>query len=52
MEYQNTINLLDNTQNRPTNNKFRTKNWAEINDDSRGMYNTNSKIKLKTLMLR
>ena len=34
MEYQKIINLLDNT---PTNNqstKFRTKNWAEINDES------------------
>ena len=28
--------------------KFRTKNWAEINDDARGTYNTNSQIKFKT----
>ena len=28
MEYQKTINLLDNTQNKPT--KFRTKKWVEI----------------------
>ena len=27
-------NLLDNTPNQPT--KFRTKNWVEINDNSRG----------------
>ena len=40
MEYQKIINLLDNTPNQPT--KFRTKNWVEINDDSRGTYNTNS----------
>ena len=40
MEYQKIINSLDNTPNEP--NKFRRKNWAEINDDSRGMYNTNS----------
>ena len=50
MKYQKIINLLDNTPNQP--NKFRTKNWVEINDDSRGAYNTNSQIKFKTLMLR
>ena len=33
MEYQKMINLLDNTPNQPT--KFRTKNWVEIDDDSR-----------------
>ena len=26
-------------------------NWAEINDDACGMYNTNSQIKFKNLML-
>ena len=50
MEYQKIINLLDNTPNLPT--KFRTKNWIEISDDSRGTYNTNDKIKFKTSMLR
>ena len=50
MEYQKIINILDNTTNVPT--KFRTKNWVEINDKSRGMYNTNSQIRFKTLMLR
>ena len=50
MEYQKIINLWDNTSNQPT--KFRTKNWVKINDESRGMYNTNSQIKLKTSMLR
>ena len=40
MEYQEIINLLDNTSNQPS--KFRTKNWIEINDQSRGVYNTNS----------
>ena len=49
MEYQKITNLLDNTPNQPS--KFRTKNWAEINDDSWGTYNTNSKIKFKTTML-
>ena len=50
MEYQKIINLLDNTPNQPT--KFRTKNWVEINDESRGTYNTNSQITFKTSMLR
>ena len=40
MEYQKTINLLDNTQ-------INHLNWVEINDDARGMYNTNSKIKFE-----
>ena len=39
MEYQKIIKLLDNTPNQPT--KFKTKDWVEINDDSRGMYNIN-----------
>ena len=43
MEYQRIINLLDNTPNQPT--KFRTKNWVELNDDSRRMHNTNNQIK-------
>ena len=50
MEYQKIINLLDNTPNQP--NKFRTKNWVEINYESCGTYNTNSQIKFKTSMLR
>ena len=32
--------------------KFTTKNWVEINDESRGTYNTNSQIELETLMLK
>ena len=44
------MNLLENTSNQPT--KCRTKNQFQINDDSRGMYNTYSQIKFKTLMLR
>ena len=50
MGYRKIINLLDKKPNQST--KFRTKNWVEINDDSRGTYNTNSQIKFKTLMLR
>ena len=32
--------------------KFRTKTWTEANDQSRGVYNTNSDIRFKTTMLR
>ena len=42
--------MLDNTSNQPI--KFRTKNWVEINDDSREIHNTNSQIKFKTSMSR
>ena len=50
MEYQKITNLLDNTPNQPS--KFRTNNWVKINDESRGRYNVNSKIKFKTTMLK
>ena len=42
--------MLDNTSNQPS--KFRTKNWVEINYQSRGGYTTCSDIKFKTTMLR
>ena len=48
MEYQKKINLLDNTTNQPS--KFRTRNWVEINDESRGKYDS-SNIKFKTSMI-
>ena len=50
MEYQKIANLLDTESNQPS--KFRTKNWVEINDESRGGYTTGSDIKFKTTMLR
>ena len=50
MEYQKIANLLDNASNQPS--KFRTKNWVEINDESRGVYTTGCDIKFKTTMLR
>ena len=49
MEYQQN-KLSDNTSNQSI--KFRTKNIVEINDDSRGVYSTNSQIKFKNQMLR
>ena len=50
MEYQKIANLIDNTSNQPS--KFRTRNWVEVNDESRGAYNVNSQIKFKTTMLK
>ena len=51
IEYQKIPNLIDdNTLNQPST--FRTRNWIEINDESRGVYNVNSQIKFKTTMLK
>ena len=41
--------MIDDASNQPST--FRTKNWVEINDESRGTYNVNSQIKFKTAML-
>ena len=43
------VNLLGSASNQPS--KFRTRNWVEINDESKGTYTSND-IKLKTTMLR
>ena len=48
MEYQKIENLLDSASNQPS--KFRTRNWVEINDESRGTY-TGNDIRFKTTML-
>ena len=51
MEYQEIAHLIDDdTSNQPS--KFRTRNWVEINEESRGVYNVNSQIKFKTTMLK
>ena len=50
MENQKIAYLLDNASNQPFT--FRTKNWVETNDDSRGGYTTRSDIKFKTTMLK
>ena len=49
MEYQKIANLLESTSDNLS--KFRTRNWVEINDESKGNY-ANSNIKFKTTMLR
>ena len=60
MKYQKIINFLDNTMNQPS--KFRTRNWVEIDDESRAGYNddnddnntddNNNNIKYKTSVIR
>ena len=50
MEYQNIANLIDDASNQPS--KFRTKNWVEINDESRVTYNGKSHVKFKITMLK
>ena len=49
MEDQKMANLLDSASGQPS--KFRTRNWFEINGESRGTYTSND-IKFKTTMLR
>ena len=49
MEYQKIVNLLNDESNQPS--KFKTRNWVQINDESRGTYTTND-IRFKTTMLR
>ena len=51
MEYQKIAHFVDDgSSNQPS--KFKTKNWDEVNDDSRGTYNVNSQIRFKTTMLK
>ena len=42
--------MLDNTPNQLS--KFRTRNWIEINDQSRATYNTNGDIRSKATILK
>ena len=44
------IKLLGNTPSQPS--KFRTKNWIELHDNSRGTYTTNGQIKFENSMLK
>ena len=50
MEFQEIINSLDNTPNKPS--KFQTKDWIGTNYDPRETYNTNSQIIFKTSKLK
>ena len=49
MEYQKIAKLLESTSDNLS--KFRTRNWVEINDESRGSY-ANNDIRFKSTRLR
>ena len=48
MKYQK--KMLDYASNKTS--KFKTRNWVEINDESKGKYNVGGQIKFKTTMLK
>ena len=50
MEYQKMRNLLDNAPNQPF--KFKTKNWVEINDESRRTYDQDNHVRFQISVLR
>ena len=50
MEYQKINIFLNNTPNQLS--IFRTKNWFETNNQSKGVYDVNSDIRFKTTMLK
>ena len=49
MEYQKIAIMLESTSDNLS--KFKTRNWIEINNESKGNY-TNSEIRFNTTMLR
>ena len=51
MIYQKIANVLDDASSYQPS-KFKTKNWVEVNDESRETYNVNSQVKFKTTMLK
>ena len=52
MEFQKIVNFLDTTSDNKNLPKFVTKKWIEVYDQSRGNYNVNKEIRIKTSMLR
>ena len=50
MEYQKIADLIYDASNQPS--KFKTKNWVEINDESRGTNIVNNQTKFRTTMLK
>ena len=42
MQYQKIANLIDDASNQPS--RFKTKNWVEVNDESRGTCNVKTEI--------
>ena len=50
MDYHKIVNFLNDESNKPF--KFKTRNWVEINDDTKSAYSPNKQIRFKTIMLR
>ena len=52
MEFQKIVNFLDTTSDDKDLPRFAAKIWVEVYDQSRGNYNVNKEIEIKTSMLR
>ena len=52
MEFQKIANFLDTTSDDKDLPRFVSKKWIEVYDQSRGNYNVNKEIRIKTSMLR
>ena len=52
MEFQKIANFLDTTSDDKDLPRFVTKKWIDVYDQSRGNYNVNKEIRIKTSMLR
>ena len=52
MEFQKIVDFLDTTSDDKDLPRFVIKKWIEVYDQSRGNYNVNKEIRIKTSMLR
>ena len=52
MEFQKIVNFLETTSDDKDFPRFLTKKWIEVYDQSKGNYNVNKEIRIKTSMLR
>ena len=48
MEFQKILNFLDTTSDNKDLQRFVTKKWIEVHDQSEKKYNPNKKIRIKT----
>ena len=52
MEFQKIVTFLDTTSGDKDLPRFVTKKWIQVYDQSKGNYNVNKEIRIKTSMLR
>ena len=52
MEFQKIVNFLEAASDDKDFPRFLTKKWIEVYDQSKGNYNVNKEIRIKTSMLR